>query len=107
MEFEHLIQSGIYRDKDVWRFYSVDEIIKHQSEAEVPNYVIEDFKKFIGKTWVGRGKEYKIIGFEDNNAYCDYYWILEDESHNRIYELWSSEEFYKTIKMDENNETNI
>ena len=107
MEFEHLIQSGIYRDKDVWRFYSVDEIIKHQSEAEIPNYVIEDFKKFIGKTWVGKGKEYKIIGFEDNNAYCDYYWILEDKSHNRIYELWGSEEFYKTIKMDENNETNI
>ena len=107
---QHTIENGIYGKGNIWRFYTVDEAEKHDKESESWKYVIDRLKKYLGKTWVDRKtvrfliegepvyKEYKIIGVEDNEPYCDYYWILEDETHAIRYELINSVDFYKNIK---------
>jgi hypothetical protein len=107
---QHTIGNGIYGKGNIWRFYTVEEAEKHDEESESWKYVIDHLKKYLGKTWVDRKtvlykiygkpvcKEYKIIGVEDNEPYCDYYWILEDETHAIRYELVNSADFYKSIK---------
>lgn len=107
---EHTIEKGIYGvDGDVWRFYSVEEAEKHKSKCKNWPSVLEDLKKYIGHKWFDKSeirykiddkpvyKSYKIIGIEDNRAYCDYYWILEDEKKNKKFVLTNLKEFYENI----------
>lgn len=107
---EHIRQKGIFgREGDVWRFYMVEEAEAHKSDEGNWGHILENFRKYIGKKWVDKRnvlyelngtpvyKEYKLIGVEDNNAFLDYYWILEDENGNRRYELTLSREFYENI----------
>lgn len=107
---EHTIENGIYGSGNVWRFYNVEDAERHDKESECWKNVVEDLKKYLGKTWVDKKticymvkgtpvcKEYKIVGIEDNEPFCDYYWILEDESHSIRYELYNSIDFYQNIK---------
>jgi hypothetical protein len=95
---EHTIEKGIYGKGDVWRFYTVEEAEQHNTKSESWKYIVEQMKDCLGKTWTGRGYEYRIIGLEDNEPYLDYYWILENESGDRIYELANFADFYKNIK---------
>ena len=97
---EHTIEKGIYGEGDVWRFYTVEEAEQHNMKSESWKYIVEQMKDCLGKTWTGRGCEYKIIGLEDNEPYLDYYWILENESGDRIYELVNFADFYKNIKWE-------
>lgn len=105
---DHTIEKGIYGEGEVWRFYTVEEAEQHKSTSSW-QYVIEQMKKYLGKTWVSnkevmyyfnnepRYMEYKIIGVEDNEPYADYYWILQ-HGHITKYELINSADFYNNIK---------
>jgi len=107
---EHFIESRLYPNADVWRFYSIEEAEKHESSCPNWKYVLEDFKKIFGKIWEDKKDiryfyndvpvyhEYRVIGLEDNNAWADYYWILEDKNGLRRYELANMSEFYEGIK---------
>ena len=97
---EHTIERGIYGEGDVWRFYTVEEAERHNTKSASWKYTVEQMKNCLGKTWINKGCEYKIIGLEDNEPYLDYYWILENESGNRIYELANFADFYKNIKWE-------
>ena len=109
---EHTIQNGIYGEGNVWQFYDVEEAEQHKGNSSSWKYVVERMKHCLGKIWLDKKdilyfyedtpiyREYKIIGVEDNDPFCDYYWILEDQCHQRSrkYELVNSADFYKQIK---------
>lgn len=96
---EHTIEKGIYGERNVWRFYTVEEAEQHNTESASWKHCVERMKDCLGKTWTSiEGREYKIIGLEDNEPYLDYYWILENESGDRRYELTNFADFYKNIK---------
>ena len=97
---EHTIEKGIYGEGDVWRFYTVEEAEQHNTKSASWKYTVEQMKDCLGKIWTNKGCEYKIIGLEDNEPYSDYYWILENETGDRIYELAGYAEFYKNIKWE-------
>lgn len=103
---EHVKAKGIYGEGDVWRFYTVEEAEKHDSKSAAWNHLVGRMKECLGKTWINRDRlttkerAYKIIGLEDNEPYLDYYWILENESGERIYELANFANFYKNIKWE-------
>lgn len=97
---EHIIENGIYGKGDVWRFYTIEEAEQHDKKSAVWNHIISRMKDCLGKTWIGKDCEYKIIGIEDNAPYLDYYWILENESGKRRYELANFPDFYKNIKRE-------
>ena len=95
---EHTTEKGIYGEGNVWRFYTVEEAEQHNTTSAVWKHIVERMKDYLGKTWIGKGCEYKIIGLEDNEPYLDYYWILENEDGDRIYEMAGFADFYKNIK---------
>ena len=109
---EHTIQNGIYGEGDIWQFYDIEEAEQHKGNSSSWKYVVEQMKQCLGKIWLDKKdilyfyddtpiyREYKIIGVEDNEPFCDYYWILEDQRHprSRKYELVNSADFYKQIK---------
>ena len=107
---EHTIENGIYGEGDVWRFYTVEEAEQHTKKSDAWSYIIEQMKKYLGKTWLDkkdiiyyynndpRYREYKIVGVEDNESFCDYYWILEGQGGKTKYELINYADFYKNIK---------
>ena len=109
---EHTIQKGIYGEGNVWQFYDIEEAEQHKDNSSSWKYVVERMKQCLGKIWLDKKdilyfyddipiyREYKIIGVEDNEPFCDYYWILEDQNNprSRKYELVNSADFYKQIK---------
>ena len=97
---QHTIEDGIYGRGNVWRFYTIEDAEQHDKESRSWKLVLEYMRQYLGKDWVDKksGDKYKIIGIEDNEPYCDYYWILEDESHKIRYELANSADFYQDIK---------
>lgn len=99
---EHTIQKGIYGvEGDVWRFYTVEEAEQHNPKSASWQHYVERMKECLGKTVVLPGnREYEIIGLEDNEPYCDYYWILKNKFDNRAYELAGYADFYKNIKWE-------
>lgn len=98
---EHTIKKGIYGEGNVWRFYTIEEAEQHNTESASWKHCVERMKDCLGKTWISiEGSEYKIIGLEDNKPYLDYYWILENESGDRRYELTNFADFYKNIKWE-------
>lgn len=104
-------------ERDVWQFFSLKEMKSHKTSCENWKYCLKDAKKYLGQKWHdnnvryklnGRNiyKMYEIIGFEDNNAVLDYYWILkpidsDNESEYR-YELWNNHDFYKNVVFSRN-----
>lgn len=107
---EHVRENGIYGEGDIWRFYTVEEAEKHEKQCVNWPRILEDFKKIIGKTWLDKKdirylvnsvpvyRKYIIIGIEDNEAWADYYWILEDPlTKKRKFELVNDAGFYKDI----------
>ena len=98
---EHTIENGVYGKGNVWRFYTVEEAEQHNPKSANWQHCVERMKDCLGKTWSAiEGREYKIIGLEDNEPYLDYYWILENESGDRRYELTNYVDFYKNIKWE-------
>ncbi len=109
---EHTIEKGIYGEGNVWRFYTVEEAEQHDKKSASWKHCVEHMKDCLGKFWLDkkdilyyynnepRYRKYKIIGLEDNEAYSDYYWILENEFGDRKYELTNSADFYKNIKWE-------
>lgn len=106
---EHIIEKGIYGEGNIWRFYTVEEAEQHDTKSEIWKHNIGRMKEYLGKFWLDKNdilyyynnepryRKYKIIGLEDNEPYCDYYWILEDETGKRKYELANYGDFYKNI----------
>ena len=109
----HKIEPGFHGEmRDVWQFFSLKEMREHKTDCENWKYCLKDAKKYFGQYWHddnvryqlnGRNiyKMYEIIGFEDNDAVLDYYWILkpidsDNESEYR-YELWNDHSFYKNV----------
>lgn len=108
---EHVREPGIYGEDDVWRFYTIEEAEQHQNQCSNWPSILEDFKKYLGKTWLDKKdirylvnsepvyREYTLIGIEDNHAWMDYYWILEDPlTKKRKWELVNNASFYKNFK---------
>lgn len=107
---EHTREEGIYGEADVYRFYTVEEAEKYEKQCANWLSIVEKFKKIKGKTWLDKQdirylldnepvyREYTIIGIEDNEAWFDYYWILEDPiTKKRKYKVANSK-FYENIK---------
>ena len=97
---EHTTEKGVYGEGNVWRFYTVEEAKQHNPNSASWQHCVEQMKDCLGKTWIDDTREYKIIGLEDNEPYCDYYWILENEAGDRKYELTNYVFFYKNIKWE-------
>ena len=111
---KHYMEKGLYEtEMDVWDFYSVDEMIAHETECPNWKFCIRDAERYLGRLWhddevryLLNGKPiyrniYRIVGLEDNNAMADYYWILrplnEDGDANDRHVLWGYDEFEKNI----------
>lgn len=104
----HYKVNGIWEEGDVYQFFNVDEI--KQYETPFSKRVLNDFEQVLGKTWedpsdiryLENGNpvyhEYTVIGFEDNQAWDDYYWIVEDSHGNREYLLYNDSNFYSHLK---------
>ena len=102
---EHVRMNGIYGEGDVYRVYSAEEAEREKDFCRNWPNVGDDMKRLLGMKWVdlddpedldGR-KEWTVIGVEDNEAWADYYWILEDGEGNRRYELANCTDFYDGI----------
>ena len=99
---EHIIGDGVYGKGCIWRFYSVEDAEMHDRESDSWRRAVDEMRLCLGKVWVDKNdperKEWVIAGLEDNEPFCDYYWILEDEDHTVRYELVNSAGFYENIK---------
>lgn len=111
---KHYKTKGLYDfESDVWDFYSMEEMYQHKSTCPNWQYCLKDAKKYLGHRWHDNEVRYylngnpvykniyTIVGFEDNNAWADYYWILrplgaEDDSQDK-YELWNNPDFKKNV----------
>lgn len=110
---KHVRVNGIHNvEGDVWDFYSLEEMNEHKTTCSNWVNCLKDAKRYLGEKWhsneirylvngVPVYKMYRIVGFEDNAAFADYYWILRplgvtDDSRDR-FELWNSHDFYKNI----------
>lgn len=97
---ESLIEKGFYGEQGyVYRFYTIEEMLTHNTKCGNWPFILQQAEKYLGCIWVDRnGVVYKIIGVEDNNAWLDYYWILEDCNGDRKYMLVNDPDFEKNIK---------
>lgn len=111
---KHYRTVGIHNvESDVWDFYSLKEMYEHKTSCDNWKHCLRDAKKYLGHRWHGdevryffNGQPvykniYNIVGFEDNNAWSDYYWILRplgatDDSQDK-FELWNSNDFYNNV----------
>lgn len=85
---KHFKASGfLKKESDVYQFFSIEEMEKHKTDCVNWKYCLKDARKYLGKIchkneirYLINGKPiyklYKIIGFEENHAYLDYYWII-------------------------------
>lgn len=113
---KHFRTIGIHNvECDVWYFYSIDEMKEHKTTCSNWVNCLKDAKRYLGEKWRSNDiryfvngipvyKMYKIVGFEDNDAVGEYYWILRpldavNDSKDR-FELWNSNDFYKNIVYD-------
>lgn len=110
----HYRIKGIHNvESDVWDFYSLKEMYEHKNDCENWKYCIQDCRRYLGELWHDNdiryffnGKPvykniYTIVGFENNNAFADYYWILRPlgatDCKSDRYELWNNHSFYENI----------
>ena len=97
--------NGIYGEGDVHRAYSAGEASMDKDFCRNWPNVADDMRRMLGMKWVDLDdadgldacKEWTIIGVEDNEAFADYYWILEDGEGNRRYELANCPDFRNGI----------
>lgn len=109
----HYKTNGLYPElTDVWDFYSYAEMLRHKTDCSNWQYCLRDAKKYLGKRWHDNEvryfinghpvyKMYTIVGFCDNEAWADYYWIVRpdgvtDDSQDQ-YKLWNNKGFTKNI----------
>ena len=84
-------------DFDEWRDLHKDSYGTNRFADEM----IGDFRQCIGKNWKDpkTGTLYKVIGLEDNEAYMDWYWIIQnvDDERDMQYPLANDSDFYNQI----------
>ncbi len=90
---EHFKVNGIWEDADVYQFFNLDEAKQHKTLCNNYKNILKKFKQVLNKT-PNNLPGYKVIGLEDNQAWDDYYWILEDARHHRRYLQCTDDKFF-------------
>lgn len=120
---EVYIEKGYYREGEVYVLKTLEDwdeyeqLLKERDPDFLewnPNFYLfkEDFEKYAGKIWQDKNQlrytlngvpvyeEYEIVGIEDDEAMCDWYWVAKNvkDDNDIKYLLANDPDFVNYIK---------
>lgn len=94
-------EDNVYLIERIEDFEEWRQLHKNSNGNRFADEMEDEFRQYIGKTWINpkTGNHYKIIGLEDNNAWMDWYWVIQniDDDRDISHELANDTGFYKNF----------